>query len=214
MMTGRRPLAIVAIGVVAAFGVVALRLVLEARGAYRLGAAAEAHGEPAQAIRHYLDAARAYLPGNPTVRRALDRLDTIGVAAVTRGDYVTARSAYEAQRAALLGARSFYTPYAERLPAINRRLARLLAATEDPMGMASFDERTAWHEQRLGERLRPKTSLVMLALAGLIGWVTSAVLFFRKGLDANLALVRTPAALAGLGFLVGVALFLLGLRGA
>jgi hypothetical protein len=208
----RRPVVIVAFGLLAALSVVVVRLLVEAAHAYRQGAAAEERGETAEAVRHYLDAARAYVPGNPVVRRALDRLDAIAVAAVTKGDYATARSAFEAERAALLGARSFYTPHAERMPGINRRLARLMAATEDPTGAPGFEERAAWHEQRMGERLRPKTSLVMLALLGLALWVTSGVMFFRKGLDRNLALVRTPAVFAGLGFLAGLAMFLVCLR--
>jgi hypothetical protein len=208
----RRQLAVAGIGLLAAIGVVVVRLVVEANGAYRQGAAAEERGDLVDAIRHYLDAGRAYLPGNPVVRRAVDRLDAIGVAAVNKGDYVTARSAFESERAALLGTRSFYTPFADRLPVINRRLARLMAATEDPLGGASFEERTVWHEQRLGEPIRPKTSLVMLALLGLAIWCTSAVVFVRKGLDKNLALVRAPAVFASLGFLAGLVMFLVGLR--
>jgi hypothetical protein len=209
MPTARRQLALVGIGVLAALAVVVVRLLFEARGAYRQGVAAEARGELGEAVRHYLD---AYLPGNPVVRRALDRLDAIGVTAVTKGDYATARAAFEAERAALLGARSFYTPHAERLPTINRRLARLMAAIEDPLGRAGFEERTAWHEQRLAEKLRPKTSFVLLALLGLALWVVSAVLFFRKGLGKDLVLLRVPAALAGVGFLLGLVLFVVGLR--
>jgi hypothetical protein len=212
MAGARRRLAIVAIGILAALTVVVVRLLVEARGAYREGVAAEQRGDLGEAVRHYLDAGRAYLPGNPVVRSALDRLDAIGVASVTKGDYVAARSAFEAERAVLLGARSFYTPYAERLPGINRRLARLMAAIEDPSGMDSFDARTAWHEQRLAGRLGPKTSFVLLALLGLGLWAGSAVVFFRKGLDKNLVLVRLPAVLAGVGFVLGLVLFLVGLR--
>lgn len=200
---------IVGIGVVAALSVVCVRLVLEARTAYRQGASAEERGELVEAVRHYLDAGRAYLPGNPFVRSALDRLDAIGIAAVTRGDYGTALLAFEAERAALLGARSFYTPMADRLPQLNRRLARLMAATEAPSAGPGFEERATWHEQRLAQRLGPKTSLVMLALLGLALWVTSAVAFFRKGLDRNLALVPAPAVFAGVGFLAGLATFLI-----
>ena len=212
MAWARRPLVIAGLGILAAVVVVVVRLLVEARGAYRQGVAAEGRGDHGEAVRHYRDAGRAYLPGNPVIRRALDRLDAIGVAAVTKGDYATARAAFEAERAALLGARSFYTPYAERLPGINRRLARLMAATEDPSGTAGFEARSAWHEQRLAEKPRPKTALVLLALAGLALWAGSAVAFFRKGLDKNLVLVRAPAVLAGLGFLVGLALFLACLR--
>jgi hypothetical protein len=208
----RRQLAIAGIGLLAALSIVIVRLVFDARTAYRQGAAAEERGELVEAVRHYLDAGRAYVPGNPVVRRALDRLDAIGVAAVTKGDYATARAAFEAERAAMLGTRSFYTPFGERLPAVNRRLARLMAATEDPLGSPTFEQRTAWHEHRLAERLRPKTSVVLLALLGLGLWITCTVVFFRKGLDRNLGLVRAPAIFAGLGFLVGLGMFLVCLR--
>lgn len=212
MRSFRQRALIVGIGILVALGVVCVRLVLESRAAFRQGAAAEERGELGEAIRHYLDAGRAYLPGSPFVRGAVDHLDAIGVAAVTRSDYATARAAFEAERAALLGARSFYTPFSDRLPHINRRLARLMAAIEDPTGGATFEERAAWHEQRLSRPLGPKTSVVMLALLGLALWVTSSVVFFRKGLDRNLGLVRVPAVFAGLGFLAGLATFLICLR--
>ena len=101
---------------------------------------------------------------------------------------------------------------AERLPSLDRRLSRLLAATEDRASPATFEERARWHAERLAERPRPKISFVLLALLGLGIWVASAVAFFRKGVDANLALRRAPAAFAGAGFLVGLALFLICLR--
>ena len=191
---------------------IVVRLLVDARAAYRNGVAAEERGEVSEAIRFYLDAGRLYLPGSPFTRSALDRLDAIGIAQVTKGDYATARAAFEAERAALLGTRSFYTPYAERLPSLDRRLSRLLAATEDRASPATFEERARWHAERLAQRPRPKISFVLLALLGLGIWVASAVAFFRKGVDANLALRRAPAAFAGAGFLVGLALFLICLR--
>lgn len=212
MTTLGRQLAIASVGLVAATSIVVVRLLLEARSAYRQGTYAEERGQTGEAIRHYLDAGRAYLPGNPTVTRALDRLDAIGVASVTKGDYATARAAFEAERAALLGSRSFYLPHADRLPTLDRRLARLLAASEDPSGGPSFEERTAWHEQRLIPRQRPKTALVIMGLLGFALWVGSGVAFFRSGLGKDLVLSRAPALLAGVGFLIGLALFLVCLR--
>jgi hypothetical protein len=208
----RRQGVIVLLGLAAALAVIVVRLLVDARAAYRNGTAAEARGEVRDAIRFYLDAGRLYVPGSPFTRNALDRLDAIGIAQVTKGDYATARAAFEAERAALLGTRSFYTPYAERLPSLERRLSRLLAAAEDRASPATFEERARWHAERFAERPRPKTSFVLLALLGLALWVTSAVVFFRKGVDANLALQRTPALLAGAGFLAGLALFLVCLR--
>jgi type II secretory pathway pseudopilin PulG len=212
MSGARAKLVMVGTAIILALAVVVVRLLLEERTAYRQGQAAEALGESREAIRHYLDAGRAYLPGSPIVRQALDRLDAIAVSAIRKSDYATARSACEAERAALLGARSFYIPSADRLPVIDRRLARLLAASEDPAGSASFAARAAWHEQRLEQRSWPRPRMVLLALGGLALWITSTVAFVRGGLDKNLALVRAPALLAGIGFLVGLALFVICLR--
>jgi len=208
----RRRLAIVLAGVALALAVIVVRLLLDAKAAYRDGAVAEQQGQTAQAIRHYLVACRLYVPGSPYTRDALDRLDAIAVAAVTRGDYASARSAFEAERAAMLGTRSFYTPYANRLPGLERRLARLLAASEDSKAATSFEERASWHAERLAERPRPRTSWVLLALLGLATWLTSTVVFLRHGLDAQLGLRRMPAVLAASGFVVGLTLFLVCLR--
>jgi hypothetical protein len=207
-----RQLAIVVAGVGLALAVIAIRLLLDGRAAFHAGAAAEQRGETAAAIRHYLDAGRLYVPGSPYTRDALDRLDSIAVLAVTRGDYATARAAFEAERAALLGTRSLFTSHAKRLPDLERKLARLLAASEAGAAMAGFPERAAWHAERLAERPGPKTSSLLLALAGLALWVASVVLFFVRGLDARLGLRRVPAILAASGFALGLALFLVCLR--
>jgi len=212
MLGRRRQFAIALAGVLLALGIVVVRLLLDARAAYQSGATAEQRGETAQAIRHYLDAGRLYVPGSPYTARALDQLDAVAVASVTQGDYATARAAFEAERAILLGTRSFYTPYASRLPELERRLARLLAASEPGTGAANFEARTNWHAARLAERPGPRTAMVLLALLGLVMWVTSTVAFFRQGLDGSLGLRRVPAALAASGFVVGLALFLVFLR--
>jgi hypothetical protein len=212
-MHGRwRQIGIVVLGLAVALGVIVTRLLIDSRQACRLAAAAEQRGDMTEAIRHHLDAARLYVPGSPFVRQALDHLDTIGVTLVNKGDYPLARSAFEAERAALLGARSFYTPYAARLAGIERRIARLLAAEEAGTAAASFEERAAWHAERLAQRPGPKTAMVLLALLGLGVWISCAAMFLRRGLSANLILERGPALLAGAGFLVGFALFLVGLR--
>jgi hypothetical protein len=207
-----RQLAIVLAGLTLALAILATRLLLDGRTAFRAGAEAEQRGELTLAIRHYLDAGRLYVPGGPYSRHALDRLDSIAVAAVTRGDYTTARSAFEAERAAILGTRSFYIPQQSRLPELERRLARLLAASEAETATADFAERAAWHAERLAEHPGPRVSLVLLALAGLLTWVASTVLFLLRGLDSRLGLRRGPALLAASGFVAGLTLFLVCLR--
>jgi hypothetical protein len=212
MRAWRRQVVIVLAGVVVALLVVAVRLLVDARSAYQNGAVAEQRGDTAEAIRYYLEAGRLYVPGSPFTRNAIDRLDAIAAACIAKSDYNTARSALEAERSALLGTRSFYTPNAARLPGIERRLSRLLAATEEHGAPVAFEERAKWHAERLAERPWPKTSLVLLALLGLGLWLGSAIGFFRKGVDESLRLKRLPAIVTGVGFVIGLGLFLVCLR--
>jgi hypothetical protein len=153
------------LGVTLALGVIVVRLLVDARNAYRNGAAAEQRGEVTEAIRFYLEAGRLYVPGSPFTRNALDRLDALRIALVTKGDYPTARMAFEAERAALLGTRSFYTPYAARLPGLDRRIFRLLAAAEENSAQTTFKERAQWHAERIPGQIGPILGLPSFGVA-------------------------------------------------
>jgi hypothetical protein len=199
------------VGIVLALGVVTGRLLVDARAAYQAGSRAELAGKPRDAIRQYGDAVRFYVPGSPFVRYALDRLDGIAAAATTARDFDLARAALETERGALLSARSVYVPHSSRLPAIEQELARLLALAEEPTS-SDLAARAAWHAERLAHRPGPNLVYVVMALVGLGLWVGGSVVFFTRGLDPGLRL-RSPAAVAcGAVFLVGMSLFLLGLR--
>lgn len=201
-------------GALLALAVLVGRVAVDARAALRAGEAAEQRGDRPEAIRQYLDAARLYLPGSATVRRALDHLDRLARTAEAAADPAGARPPLEAIRAALLGTRSLYTPYADRLPDVERRLAAAYAQLEDP-GVdpgASPQARAAWHASRLARHPGPTVGYVLLALFGLILWLGGAVGFIRRGLDAGLRLRRGPALAAGIVFAVGFALFVTGLR--
>jgi len=205
---------LIAIGMTLALAVVAVRLVVDARSALHAGEMSEARGDRLEAIRHYQDAVRLYLPASPYVRAALDRLEALVAAAAQAGDGPGVRAALEAERAAILATRSLYVPNGSRLPDIEHRLARLLAATEDRSVApgVSFEARAAWHLERLTRRPGPALPQVLLALAGLGLWVGGAVGFFSKGLDARLRLRRPQAIIASVAFAVGLAMFLVGLR--
>jgi len=215
-MTMRRPprWLLVAVGAALALVVVAVRLLVDARRALQAGEMSESRGDRLEAIRHYQDAARLYLPASPYVRDALDRLEALAAAAAQAGDGPGVRAALEAERAAILATRSVFVPNGSRLPHIERRLARLLAATEDRSVApgVSFEARTEWHLERLARRPGPALAYVLLALAGLVLWVGGAVGFVSKGLDARLHLRRRYATIAGVTFAVGLAIFLVGLR--
>lgn len=215
MAGGRpRPWAVIGAGIVLALGIVGARLLWDARSNLMAGEAAQSRGDRHAAIRHYQDAARLYLPGSPYVRRALDHLETMATSATQAGDGPSLRAALEAERAAILAARWLVIPYASRLPALELRLAQVLAANEERSVApgVSFEARTAWHLERLAHRPGPALPYVLLALFGLVLWVGSAIVFFRKGLDENLRLRRREAVITSIIFAAGLGMLLIGLR--
>lgn len=215
-MAGGRlyPWALAGAGVALALGILCARLLWDARSNLMAGERAESQGDRQTAIRHYQDAARLYLPGSPYVRRALDHLEGVAASATQVGDGPGLRAALEAERAAILATRWLLIPNASRLPALERRLAQVLAANEERSVApgVSFEARTAWHLERLAHRPGPVLPYVLLALSGLVLWVGSAIAFFRKGLDESLRLRRRNAVISSIIFAAGLGLFLLGLR--
>jgi hypothetical protein len=199
-----------------ALAVVTGRVLHDSWSSLRAGQAAQASGPEhrAAAIRHYLRAARMYLPGSPFVSRALDHLTTIANQGAQAGDRQGEREALEAIRSALLGARSLYTPHGDRLLAVDERLAVIYASIEDPAVApgASFEERAAWHRQRLAVRPGPAVPATLAALGGMALWLGAVVVFIRRGLDRTLRLERRWALGAAIGFAIGLTLFVAGLR--
>jgi hypothetical protein len=205
---------LVAAGVALALVVVAIRLLYDSRSALQAGEMSEGRGDRLEAIRYYQDSARLYLPASPYVHDALDRLEALAAAAAQAGDGPSVRAALEAERVAILATRSLYIPNGSRLPDIEHRLARVLAATEDRSVApgVSFEARAAWHLERLARHPGPALAHVLLALAGLVLWVGGAIGFFSKGLDAKLRLRRPQAIIASATFALGLVMFLIGLR--
>jgi hypothetical protein len=199
-----------------ALAVVTGRVLHDSWWSLRAGQAAQASGPEhrAAAIRHYLRAARMYLPGSPFVNRALDHLTTIADQAAQAGDRQGEREALEAIRSALLGARSLYTPHGDRLLAVDERLAVIYASIEDPAVApgASFEQRADWHRQRLAARPGPAVPATLAALGGMALWLGAVVVFIRRGLDRTLRLERRWALGAAIGFAIGLTLFVAGLR--
>jgi hypothetical protein len=190
------------------------RVLRDSQAALLAGAAAEASGDSARAAREYLHAIRMYVPGSPFVRKAVERLEVMAAAAAQAGEAAVERAAREALRSGLLGARSVYTPFAERLATSDRRLAELYARLEDPAVApgASPEQRRAWHLERLLARPGPSLPATFAALGGLALWLGAAIVFIRKGLDRGLRLQRDWAIGCGVAFFLGFTLFLLGLR--
>src|SRR5207248_7591251 len=106
-------------------------------------------------------------------------LEQVAARAEAAGDLRSARFAWEAERSAILGTRSFYSPFGERLPAANRKIAALLAREEGERADPGQSEaqRADWHYQLLARDDAPLRAWTLLALAGFLGWVAGAMVF-------------------------------------
>lgn len=189
------------------------RVVLQSRAELRAAEAQLAAGEAEGAVETLGRAARLHAPGNPFSSAALDRLESIAVAADERGARGEALAAWREVRSALRATRALVPRDPDRARRADARIALLSAALEPPSVQPGADEatRAAWHAARLAEDHAPSVGWSLLALAGLALWVGAAFALLSRGLDERLRLVRGPAllyaALVGLGF----ALFLVGL---
>jgi hypothetical protein len=196
-----------------ALATVTVRVVVSGRSELARGREALAAHDPAEAVVHLRRAARWYAPGARHPTAALDLLQIIASNAELAGDDRQARLAWEAERAAILGARSLYVPNADRLAQANQHIARLLAREEGPRADPgkSEPERAAWHQALLDRDDAPLVGWTVLALAGFAGWVAGAVLFIARAVTDDDRLRPRPALRAGLLIFSGYAAFLIGL---
>ncbi len=207
--------------ILVALGFVLVRLTLEARSSLILADARMDAGEVSEAIAHYLDAARASYPGNPYARQAFDRLWQLATPsqaaplATSPGEETeVVRQALEAFRAAVLSTRSVYVSRGAHLGEANARLAEIYARREGRNARPdarAFEQRRQWHLHRLAVIPGPKLLWVVTALLGLAMWLGAVAAFITKALTPNMRIKRGPALGAGLAFVCGFGLFLLGL---
>lgn len=164
------------------------------------------------ALVHYRRAARWYAPGSGYVARSLDALARLGALAERQGDLPRALEAHRAIRSAILGARSFYTPHADRLAAANRHLARLSAAVQgEKQGAEARAKLEAWHLAALRRDTAPSVGWSVLAVLGFLGWVSAAFVFIYRAITPEDQLLNRPALIWGGVILVCLLLWLLGL---
>jgi hypothetical protein len=208
---------------VATLAVVYGRYLVDARGAVRAARAAAAIGDRAEATRCYLDALRAYVPGSPFQRQALDGLESLAADAVRAADREGERRAFQAIRAGLLGTRSMFVPDRARLSQAEARLVALDGTLALPSRPSVVIERDGTPFLR---RLQPRGPAVLWTLVALVGfaiWVGSVVALIRSGLVHDSAASATARAPRGGGvafarvllpalFVLGFGLFLLGMR--
>jgi hypothetical protein len=225
--TKNRRLAAVALAVLVCLGAVLSRVFYDGHAAIEEGDAAQrraeaaraagdatrAHDEQALAITRWRRAARWYAPGAPHVARAYARLEGVARAADAAGDRDLALEAWRAVRSSALATRSFYTPYRQELETANARIAKLMAATEDPTLAPGQDEaaRTAWHLALLARDEAPSVAWSIFAILGFFTWVGGGFWFAWRGVGAEDRLDRRQATVAGVLVAVGLLLWMVSL---
>jgi len=212
----RRRVATGVVVVALCLGVVATRAVWEGRDALERAASALAAGDRLEAVRWYRRAARWYVPLAPHVSRAYDQLEAIATEADEHGDTNLALAAWRGVRSSIKATRSVYTPQAWRLERANRRIAALMAATEDPAldpGKTEA-ERAGWHYALLRRDESPSVLWSIVALVGFAAWLGGGVLFAVRGVSRDDQLVVRPAITAGVLVFTGLVVWMLGLYNA
>lgn len=214
-MTKRKIIA-VAVVVGLCLGVVVTRAVWEGRSALTKGDEAAERGDSREAIRWWRRAARWYVPLAPHVGSAYERLEAQAVAAEAAGDRETALAAWRGIRGSVLATRSFYTPHSERLAPANRRIAELMAETEEESVAPGqdHDARTRWHYDLLQRDESPSVLWSIVALLGFGVWIAGGVLMALRGIGADDRLVVRVAARAGAMVAGGLVIWVLGLYNA
>jgi hypothetical protein len=182
------------------FAIVAARVVWSSRGEWRAAVAATGDDE----IMHLGRAARLYAPGNPYSRRAVEKLAAIGRA--EHNDLARALAASRELRSACLATRSFYTPHRALYEEANARIADLMAAAD-----TSKPDARAWHAARLAQDESPSLAWTLVALAGLVLWIGSALGLLLRGIGDDDRLQPRRALAWALALAAGLALFFLGL---
>jgi hypothetical protein len=172
-----------------------------------------AAGDWDSSVIHYRRAARWYAPGSPYHVTALTRLFALGARAEKQRDTERALTAYRSVRAAILSARSFYTPEGARLKAANEKIAALTASLRPPAidGTKSFEQRRREHLALLQTRYGPNIFWSWILLAGFIAWVSGAYAFTIYAIDAQDRWIGREARRWGTAIVLGLGLFILGL---
>jgi hypothetical protein len=161
----RRAIVILAF-VAAVLGALAIRVVVEGRGALAEGDELLARGRTAEAIRAYESAARWYLPLALHVDTAYEKLRMIAEQGTRSSSALTPSSrlaAWRSIRSAARATRWLVTPHADDLAAADAAIASISAGLP---GAATADP--AWHAERLARDSRPSIGACVLASFGIL----------------------------------------------
>jgi hypothetical protein len=185
---------LVLVVIVVVLAAAATRAVWAGGRALDAGDAALARGDQSEAIASWRRAARWYVPLVGASDDAFDRLARLATEAEAKGDYATAREAWQAVHGAALAIRGATAPFDDRRRTADAHLAKLLAASPNPGAGATVDERVSWHARVLAGSARPTRGWLVLALGGLAGMVAGGALLVARRRQAEILLAVGAAA--------------------
>lgn len=198
-------------------GVAWVRVALSAADELAQGQALETRRDRAGALRHYQWALRWYSPLASAPVKAADALDRMAREAVERGDRAEALAALRRLRGGILSTRWLLSPFGDRLPDVNARLAKLTAEQQVAEGHAvtiagrSQSELEAEHARLLALDPMPAPGWSLLVVLSFLGWIGGGLLTIFRGLDREVRLQRGPALRYGALTAVCFSLWILGL---
>ena len=167
-----------------------------------------AKGDVTEAITAYDRSLHWYLPGSPTVTRAISGLTRIAQSEESRGDAENALRAWRVLRSGLYGSEWLLTPRTDIIAACDREIARLVSLkVPEPDRPAAYDKEMNILKKPSGPRL----GWSILALAGFFSWTVGVVWFIFKAFGPKDEFYRKPAILIGLFIIAAYALWMIAL---
>jgi hypothetical protein len=171
-------------------------------------------GNIAEAISAFDRSMHWYLPGSPTVARAVTGLEDIAKRAEKQGDNETALRAWRVARSGFYGAKWIVQPGKDIIARCDKNIARLVAEKvaasnlQDPeAGRKAYEKEMAILTKEVG----PSVAWSLAALVGFFGWIACAGLFIFKAFGKKREFHRRPALIYGLLFLAAYALWMIAL---
>lgn len=149
-------------------------------------------------------AMRWYLPGAQAPRNAADALSQAARDAEQAGRPAQALAAWRRLRGGILTTRHLWSPFGDRLPVVNQRIAALVADQQLASGAATIRGRdratlVADHLALLEADPTPEPGWGVMVFLGFLGWAGGAAWTIRQGLTAQ-GKIRRTRFLRGLAF--------------
>lgn len=150
-----------------------------------------------ESIVHYRHAVEWYAPLNPYSAEAVDALWSIARSSPDTDDgNALALAALESLRTALMVTRSFYTPYGDRIDAIEMRIAELRSRQPEQLDASPLTDETQHQLDllRASRQRAPDSLWSVITVIAFLGWLVLTWQAFKGAFDESGRLQRRRTA--------------------